>query len=156
MEEPARILIVDDDENIRKILKAVLEKECYMVDTAATGEEALRKSNAKSYNVALIDIRLPDLKGTELLTNIDVGVSKMVKIIMTGFPTLDNAVEAINKDADAYILKPFNMENLLKTIEKHLERQRRSIRFDEMKVVEFVESRTKKWRQEKAESYKRE
>jgi DNA-binding NtrC family response regulator len=86
--EKKRILVIDDDEVVRKNLKAILELEGYHVDTAVTGKEAVDKSNATFYNLALIDIRLPDMKGTQLLTTMRDTVPKMVKIIVTGYPSL--------------------------------------------------------------------
>ena len=67
MDKHARILIVDDDENIRKTMKAILEDEGYLVDMATNGKEALQKTNDTTYNLALLDIRLPDMEGVELL-----------------------------------------------------------------------------------------
>jgi CheY-like chemotaxis protein len=66
--EQARILIIDDEETVRKSLAAVLEDEGYLVDTAENGKEAIQKSKAKIYNLALVDLRLPDMDGIELLT----------------------------------------------------------------------------------------
>jgi two-component system response regulator ResD len=68
MVENARILIVDDDENIRKVLKTILEEEGYAVDEAEDAKKAIEKSRRNVYNLALIDIRLPDMEGIELLT----------------------------------------------------------------------------------------
>ena len=64
--ERPRILVVDDDESVRKVLAAILEEEGYAVDTAKNGREAIKKSKVKFYNLALIDIRLTDMEGTKL------------------------------------------------------------------------------------------
>ncbi|MGB9853769.1 MAG: response regulator, partial [Candidatus Bathyarchaeales archaeon] len=95
MVENARILIIDDDENIRKALAAILEEEGYTVDTAETAKQAIEKTEKKVYNLALIDIRLPDMEGIELLTKMKDTTPKMRKIIVTGYPTLHNAIEAV-------------------------------------------------------------
>ena len=139
----ARILVVDDDENIRKVLMRILEDEGYMVDTAKTGKEAVEKSRTKFYNLALIDIRLPDMEGVELLTKIRDTTPKMRKIIITGYPTLKNAVEAVNKGADAYIMKPFDMKELLSKIKEQLRKQREEKKYSEEKVKEFIETRVR-------------
>jgi DNA-binding NtrC family response regulator len=118
----ARILVVDDDESIRKTLATILEERGYVVDTAKNGKEAIEKSNTRFYNLALIDIRLPDMEGTKLLTAMKETTPKMVKIIMTGYPSLQNAIEAVNKDADTYMLKPLNMNEVLHTIRGTLEK----------------------------------
>ncbi|MEM2971429.1 MAG: response regulator [Candidatus Bathyarchaeia archaeon] len=143
MGETARILIVDDDESIRDVLSTVLKKNGYIVDTAKNGKEAIKKSNAKFFNLALIDIRLPDMEGTQLLTAMKETTPKMVKIIITGYPSLDNAIEAVNKGADSYVLKPFNMEKLLKTIKEHLKKQEENKKYSQKKVAEFIETRVK-------------
>src|SRR3972149_10366053 len=137
MGENARILVIDDNESIRKTLAALLEEKGYEVDTAENGREAIRKSKTKFYNLALIDIRLPDIEGTKLLAELKDGTPKMVKIIVTGYPSLQNAIEAVNNGADAYVFKPVNAEDLLKTIKEHLEKQQESKKYSEHKVAEF-------------------
>ena len=87
MDGRARILIIDDDESIRKILSTILEEEGYAVDTAENGKEAIDKSVAKFYNLALIDVRLPDIEGVALLLKLKETVPRMRKIIITGFPS---------------------------------------------------------------------
>ncbi|MCK4633884.1 response regulator [Candidatus Bathyarchaeota archaeon] len=143
MGDPARILIVDDEESIRKVLATILEEEGYVAETAKNGKEAIEKSETKFYNLALIDIRLPDMEGTELLSAIKETTPKMVKIIMTGYPSLQNAVEAVNKGANAYILKPFKVEGVLKMIKEELKKQRAARKYSEEKVAEFIVTRAK-------------
>lgn len=147
MSSRSSILIVDDDEIIRRTLAMILEEKGYSVDTAKTGEEAIQKSRTNFYNLALIDIRLPDMSGTRLLTEMKDTLPRMVKIIMTGYPTLENAIEAVNRGADGYVIKPVNIDELLKKIEEHLERQRREMKYSEEKVAEFIESRVKELEQ---------
>jgi DNA-binding NtrC family response regulator len=141
--ENVRILVVDDEEGIRKSLKAVLEGEGFSVDTAENGQEGIAKSKAASYNLALVDIRLPDVDGVELLTSMSQTTPKMIRIIVTGYPSLDNAIDAVNRGADGYIVKPFTMEQLLNTIKEHLRKQREAEKYSEEKVREYIESRTK-------------
>ena len=143
MDSTARILIVDDDESIRKVLTAILDEEGYVVETAESGREAIRKSNEQFYNLALIDIRLPDMQGTQLLASIRDSVPKMVKIIVTGYPSLQNAIEAVNSGADAYILKPFNVDKTLSIIREHLKKQREEEKYSQEKVTEFIEARAR-------------
>jgi len=155
MGENARILVIDDDESIRKTLATILEEKGYLVDTAENGREAIKKSKDKLYNLALIDIRLPDMEGTKLLTLMRETTPKMVKIIVTGYPSLQNAIEAVNKGADAYILKPFNVDNVLNTIEEYLKKQREARKYGEEKVAEFIETRVRELEEEKIISHKR-
>jgi DNA-binding NtrC family response regulator len=138
--EQSRILIIDDQESIRKSLKLALEREGYLVDTAENGREAIRKSKEEFYNMALVDLRLPDMDGIELLTKMRETVPKMVKIIITGYPSLENAIEAVNGGADGYVVKPYTMEGLLVKIKEHLQKQQEAKKYSEEKVGEFVET----------------
>jgi DNA-binding NtrC family response regulator len=138
-----RILIVDDEESIRIATAAILEEEGYAVDTAANGKEAIEKSNANFYNAAIIDYRLPDMEGTELLTAFKETTPKMVKIMVTGYPSLQNAVASVNKKADAFLMKPVSIETLLSTIRDLLRKQEQEQKYSEEKVAEFIETRFK-------------
>lgn len=149
MGETARILIVDDDENIRKVLTTILEDEGYIIESVGTARKAIAKTGKKFYNLALIDIRLPDMEGIELLTRMKDTTPKMRKIIITGYPTLQNAVEAVNRGADAYIIKPFDMKKTLRTIEEELMKQEEEKRYSQQKVAEFIETRVKELEVEK-------
>jgi DNA-binding NtrC family response regulator len=149
MVENARILIVDDDENIRKVLAMILEDEGYSVDQAETAKQAIEKSKKNFYNLALIDIRLPDMEGIELLTKIRDTTPRMRKIIITGYPTLQNAIEAVNRGADAYILKPFDVNKVLATIKEQLRKQEEEMRYSQEKVAEFIETRVRELEAEK-------
>jgi len=143
MGETARILIVDDDENIRKVLTTILEDEGYIVESVDTGKKAIKRTKRKPYNLALIDIRLPDMEGIELLTKIRDTTPKMRKLIITGYPTLHNAMDAVNKGADAYIMKPFDMEKVLVTIKDQLKKQKEEKKYSQEKVAEFIEARVR-------------
>ena len=149
MTDHARILVIDDDASVRKVIAMALEDEGYSVDTAENGSEAIQKCNANFYNVALIDIRLPDMEGTKLLGEMKDTTPKMIKIIVTGYPGLQNAVEAINRGADGYIVKPFKMDDLLKTVKEHLKKQEEAKKDGEEKVREFIETRAKELERKK-------
>ncbi|MEM3551201.1 MAG: response regulator, partial [Candidatus Bathyarchaeia archaeon] len=98
---------------------------------------------------ALIDIRLPDMEGIELLTKIKDTVPRMRKIIVTGYPTLQNAIEAVNRGADAYILKPFDVNKVLATIKEQLRKQEEERQYSQEKVAEFIETRVRELEAEK-------
>ena len=139
----SKILVVDDDETIRKTMKAILEDEGYIVDSASTGKEAIGKTEKTVYNLALLDIRLPDMEGVELLKLMKDTVPRTRKIMVTGYPSVQNAIAAINKQADAYLVKPVDIEKLLETVKKQLELQEEEQNFSETKVAEFIETRVK-------------
>ena len=117
------ILVVDDDAEVRKTLSSILSKEGYSVETVENGKQATRISEKSRFDVALIDIKLSDMEGTELLHRLKENQPHMVKIVITGFPTLENAMETVNEGADGYILKPFDVEKLLEMIRKHLKKE---------------------------------
>jgi DNA-binding NtrC family response regulator len=143
MDSDARILIVDDDENIRKVLMAILEDKGYNIEAVGTAREAIKRTEKRFYNLALIDIRLPDMEGMDLLTKIRDTTPRMRKIIITGYPTLQNAVDAVNKGADAYIMKPFDVEKVLSTINEQLRKQDQENKYSQDKVAEFIQTRVR-------------
>jgi DNA-binding response OmpR family regulator len=119
----ARILVVDDDDCIRESLAMGLEIEGFSVDTAKSGKEAIEKSYANLYNLAIIDWRLPDIEGTELLGKLRETKPKMVKILLTGYPSMQNAITALNEGANAFFLKPVEFELLTEKINRCLREQ---------------------------------
>jgi DNA-binding NtrC family response regulator len=143
MRKVPRILVIDDDEGIRKVLYAILRDKGYDVDTAMNGEEAIHKATSSFFNLALIDIRLPDMEGTDLLLRLEDITPRMVKIILTGYPALENAIAAVNRGADGYLIKPVNMSTLVEKIEEHLQKQTENMKFGEEKVAQFIEARAK-------------
>jgi DNA-binding NtrC family response regulator len=143
LDKHAKILVVDDDENIRNTMKTILEDEGYIVDLAATGSEAIQKTKKSAYNIALLDIRLPDMEGIELLKLIKDTVPRTRKIMVTGYPSMQNAIAALNKSADAYLIKPIDIENLLNIVKEQLQLQENEKEFSEQKVAEFIETRVK-------------
>ena len=143
MDQTAKILIIDDDANIRKALAAVLEDEGYIVETVDTAKKGIEKTETGFFNLALIDVRLPDMEGVELLPRLRETSPRIRKLIITGYPTLQNAAAAVNKGADAYIMKPFDVEKMLQTVKEQLKRQSEERKFSEKKVADFIETRVK-------------
>lgn len=143
MSEKKKILVVDDDQNVLETVSRFLSMNGYSVDTAQTGKEAIAKSRDHFYNLVVLDIRLPDMDGTELLTAMRDTEPKMVKIMFTGYPGYQNAVESLNKGADAYVTKPVELDELLKVIKEKLKEQDQALEMDQKKVVKYIESRDK-------------
>ena len=115
------ILVVDDDALVRKTLCSILSTEGYVVETAENGKHALKAIEKGRFDVALIDIQLPDIKGVDILFKLKQTQPRMVRIIITGYPSLENAIKAVNEGADGYVLKPFDSMKLLETIRKLLD-----------------------------------
>jgi two-component system, NtrC family, response regulator PilR len=116
--ETKRILIVDDDELIRKFLNDFFVDLNYEVVTAENGEDALQKFTPLSFDIVISDLVMPDLNGLELLKEIKARDDKILFFLITGYPTLETAVEAIKNGAYDYIVKPFNLEDLRIKVER--------------------------------------
>jgi DNA-binding NtrC family response regulator len=145
MEEKKKsILVVDDDKAILKYAKGILQLEGYDVDVAETGFDAMEKSDNRFYNLVLLDIMLPDIQGTELLTKMHRTTPKTMKIMITGFPSFDNAVEALNMGADAYLLKPVELEELLSVVKEKLYEQEEAEKMSEEQVADWINFRIQK------------
>ncbi len=138
------ILVVDDDRAILSGFKDILESNNYAVDTAESGREAIAKAENKQYDLALLDIKLPDMEGTVLLIKLHRMAPKMMKVMVTGFPSLENAVEALNRGADAYVVKPVKAEELIRVVSEKLREQEKAESMDETKVATWIEDRIKK------------
>jgi len=144
MDVKKSILIVDDDKGVLGVIKDILELQGYRVDTAETGQEALEKTKTRYYNLALLDIKLPDIEGTQLLTRMHRDMPKMMKIMITGYASLENAVESLNLGADAYLMKPIEAEKMLKVVEDKLKVQEEAESMSQEKVTEWIKSRIRK------------
>ncbi len=116
----SRILIVDDDRIILSILTKFLEKAGYQTDVAETSREALEKVKNQYYDVAIMDIKLPDMEGTDLLLIMNRTSPRTTKIMMTGFASKENRERSLNRGADAYLVKPIAPQQLLSTIKEKL------------------------------------
>lgn len=120
MERP-KILVVDDEEDILNILKFLLEKEGYEVDTAPNGEEALKKVERNTYDIVLTDLRMPGIDGMTVLEKTKEIRPSTEVVIMTAYASIESAVEAIKKGATDYLVKPFINEDLKMRIRRILE-----------------------------------
>ena len=143
MNAGARILVIDDDTPIRETLSLALETAGFKVDTAKNGKEAIAKSQENFYNLAIVDWRLPDIEGTKLLGDLKETTPRMAKILLTGFPSMDNAIDAVNNAADAFLVKPVKLENLVAKIKELLKKQEAEKEYDEDRMTNYLETRVK-------------
>ncbi len=111
-----KILVVDDDMFILKSFSRVLASRGFEVETAETGKQALEKLKQSSFDLALIDVCLPDMEGTDLLENAKKELEKTVKIMLTGHPSVETSEKATIEGADTYIVKPIKMDELISVI----------------------------------------
>ncbi len=140
-EKKLRILIVEDDKNIRETMKNILQQSGYETDAAETGAEAEQKAKNKFFNLVLLDIKLPDMEGTQLLAKLHETTPKMVKIMVTGYPSIENTMEALNQGANAYVTKPVKPAKLLALIKEKLEEQQQAEKMTENKVTDWIKIR---------------
>jgi DNA-binding response OmpR family regulator len=122
-ESKKTILVVDDDKSILRTFTRILQKSGYEIDVAETGREAMDKAENQHYDLALVDIRLPDMDGTDLLAKLKKQLQNTVKIMITGFPSLETGVKALDEGADAYLVKPVKPQELLLLLEEKLKGQ---------------------------------
>ena len=116
-----KILIVDDDADLRETLSEIVQNAGYTTDIAASGEEALEKIGLEQFDVIVLDMIMPGIRGTDLLVLLKKQTPKTKVIMMTAFATVKNAIDAIQKGASDYITKPFIIEELLMTIKQMIE-----------------------------------
>ncbi len=114
-----RILVVDDDVNILRVFRKILEKEGFTVETAETGKDAIKKIKKAKFNLCIVDVKLPDMDGTELLLKIP-NDPKKIKIIVTGFSTNEIGKKAADYGADDFLVKPVKSEELIATVREKL------------------------------------
>jgi DNA-binding NtrC family response regulator len=124
MSDKERILIVDDDVSTRRTLTLIFEKKGFEVETAGTGREALEKVQERPFNLALLDIRLPDVEGVELLAPLKDAQPDIALIMVTGYASVKTAVRALNDGAAGYITKPVDLDEVLAKVSYALEKQR--------------------------------
>jgi DNA-binding response OmpR family regulator len=114
------ILVVDDDQAILRSFSRILERCGYEVETAESGGEAIRKASGRHFDAALLDLRLPDMKGTDILIRARQQLRSTAKIMITGFPSLESGVLALEEGADAYLTKPVQPRELLEVMDDKL------------------------------------
>ena len=118
MPEKVSLLIVDDDEGMLETLSDILEEKGYQTETAKTGTKAIEKAKVYPFDIVLLDIKLPDMLGIEVLRTLRKEQPAMMIIMITAHATLTSAVDALNLGANAYIMKPIDPEILDQTIKR--------------------------------------
>ncbi len=123
-----RILVVDDEKEIRDFLyKALTRFGGLVVELAKSGDEALQKIEHESFDLVLTDLKMPKMDGLQLMTEIAKSKPEILTIIMTGYGTIDSALEAMKKGASDYLLKPLNLDELVIRLRKVLDQRQRFV-----------------------------
>lgn len=116
-----RILVVDDEVSIRELCTELLEEEGYNVTQAVDGEDALRKMDLEMFDLFLLDMAMPKMNGFELMKEIKLKQPLAVVVILTGFSSIEGAVEATQAGAYQYLSKPINAEELFEVVKAGLQ-----------------------------------
>ncbi|HEY3233200.1 MAG TPA: response regulator, partial [Polyangiaceae bacterium] len=123
-DERPRVLVVDDEKLIRDILAEFLSLEGYVVETAEDGSTAMRELQRASFDMIISDLKMPRMGGLELLREVSRVHPDTLTVIMTGFGTVETAIDAMKRGAYDYILKPFKVEEILHIVQRGLEKRR--------------------------------
>jgi len=143
LQEAPKILVIGGDRTVRRTIAAILESEGYVIDSVETGKEAIEKSKSNVYNLVLTDVRLPDMMGTQAISEMKETTPPMIKVIIADFAALPKAVDAVNNGADACILIPTEPEKLLSVIKKGLKKQENAKMYGEQRIADFIETRSR-------------
>jgi signal transduction histidine kinase len=145
--DQARILVIDDETGIREGCRRALTPQGHFVDTAENGQEALQRVRAGNFDLALIDVMMPDISGIDLIASIHQHDPEIVCVIITGYATVELAVRAIKQGAYDFLTKPFTTDDLLLVVDQGLERRRLSL---ETRRLQAIEAQAKQLAEEKA------
>jgi DNA-binding NtrC family response regulator len=115
-----RILVVDDEDALRTVLSSELAGEGYQVASAADGEEAIKIIDSATFDLILLDIKMPNVDGFEVLKFVKERQPKTKVIMLTGFADLKNAIESKKLGAEDFVSKPYDLVDLLTTVERVL------------------------------------
>ncbi|MBC8555044.1 MAG: response regulator [Candidatus Brocadiales bacterium] len=138
-----KLLIIDDDKNLCEDLMDTLELEGYLTEAAYTAGGGIKKTKEDFYNIILLDMRIPDSNGMEALDNIKEISPDTEVIIFTAFAETQDVIEAMDRNAFSYILKPFEMPHLLSVLGKATEKQK--LLFENRKLFQHVSDGKKDW-----------
>ena len=136
METKGNILVIDDEAGMRQGCRRTLEPHGFTVETAATAEEGLQKVRQGNFDLVLLDVMMPDGQGTDLLAPIHEHDPDIVCVIITGYATVELAVDAIRQGAYDFIPKPFTGDLLRITVDQGLERRRLSLEAQRLQALE--------------------
>ncbi len=122
MTNKPKLLIVDDELLIRDLLYDYFKSRDYDIAVAESGQGALEQLEEARFDTIILDIKMPDMDGLELATRIRSTDERVPIIFMTGYPSMESAIEAVRKRADDYFIKPFNLKQMNKAVEAALTR----------------------------------
>jgi len=137
-ESKPRVLVVDDEPNICDLLDELLSRQGYAIETCLNGQDALDKIRDGGYDMVISDLKMPGINGIELIRTVKSESPDTATVLVTGYATVETAVEALRFGADDYVTKPFNIEELRKVVSRGLETRR--LRRQNYELVDLLKS----------------
>jgi len=134
-----RVLVVDDEENVRVTTSAILEQEGYYVEMAGDGREALQKVERGGFDLVLTDLRMDDMDGAALLNELHSRHPAIVTVVLTGYASIESSIDALRQGVYDYLVKPCVIDDLKRTVRRALEHRDQKARITELSnpVVEI-------------------
>jgi DNA-binding response OmpR family regulator len=134
-----RVLVVDDEENVRVTTAAILEQEGYEVETASDGQEALKKVRGGKFDLVLTDLRMEGIDGNAVLNELCANHPNIVTVVLTGYASIESSIDALRCGVYDYLIKPCVIDDLKLTVRRALEHQRQRRHISELSspVVEI-------------------
>jgi putative nucleotidyltransferase with HDIG domain len=133
-----KLLIVDDEPNICSLLRELLSRQDYQIDTCLSGQDALAKMAESHYDMLISDLKMPGINGIELIKTVKTQSPDTATVLVTGYATVETAVKALRHGADDYVTKPFNIEELRKVVSRGLESKQ--LREENNGLLEMLQS----------------
>jgi len=128
----SRVLVVDDEENVRVTTAAILEQEGYEVATAESGREALASAARSNYDLVLTDLRMDDMDGMTLLHELQERHPNVVTVVLTGYASIESSIDALRQGVYDYLVKPCMVEDLKRTVRRALEHREQRMQITEL------------------------
>ena len=124
MAQENKVLVIDDEISVCKGCKRIFEEEGCFVETALSGKEGLDKAREEFFDVIIVDLKMPDISGMEVLRNIRREQPDVAVVVITGYASVPSAIEAMKLGAEDYLPKPFTPDEVNLVVEKALRRKK--------------------------------
>lgn len=148
--ESCSVLVVDDELFVRELLLEFLGQNGFEVYVADRGERALELARERTFDLCLLDLKMPEMNGLEVLSNFDNLEAPPLTVLMTGYPTVDSAVACLRAGVFDYVIKPFKLPELLAMVQKGIKEVRRKRREEDLSTrVRYLEAEISSYQAER-------